>query len=162
MARSIRTKLKMLTTMGLVLILTAGCGQAAKHELAFRSTFKKTWDAAMTSSDKAQKNIETDYAAGNVAAVVAEYRILEKRFSDSADETGKLKPADGYVKLKKLTLTYYREGASYYRVVARVIEDTGGNYSTAQEGTLNAQEKKWQQATKSLEQELKKKRFELK
>ncbi|MFH1736373.1 MAG: hypothetical protein ABH838_00575 [Actinomycetota bacterium] len=162
MARSIRAKLKILTIMGLLLILTAGCGQVAKHELAFRSAFKKTWDAAMTASDKAQKNIETDYAAGDVAAVVAEYRILEKRFNDSVDETEKLKPPEGYVKLKKLTLTYYREGASYYRVVAKVVEDTGGNYGTAQEETLKAQEKKWQQVTESLEQELKRKRFELK
>lgn len=159
---SITTKLKATTVVCLALLLAAGCGRTAEKELAFRRTFKKTWDATITASDQAQKKIETAYAAGDVATVVAEYRILEKRFKDSAAETEKLKPPEGYAKLKKFTLTYYREGGSYYRVVAKVVEDTGGNYGTAQEETLKAQGKKWQQATKSLEQELKRKRFELK
>lgn len=161
-ANSLTTKMKTMMIVCLTLLLAAGCGRTAEKELAFRKAFKKTWDATMTASDQAQRKIETAYAAGDVATVVAEYRILEKRFSDSAGETEKIKLPEGYAKLKKLTITYYREGASYYQMVAKVVEDTGGNYGTAQEETIKAQEKKWRQATKSLEQELRRKRFELK
>ena len=161
-SNSLTIKMKTTIIVCLTLLLAAGCGRTAEKELAFRKDFKKTWDATMTASDQAQEKIETAYAAGDVATVVAEYRVLEKRFNDSAGETEKLKPPEGYAKLKKLTITYYREGASYYQMVAKVVKDTGGNYGTTQEETVKAQEKKWQKATESLERELKRKRFELK
>lgn len=146
-----------------LILLAIGCSNRQEEELAYRNSFKKIWDRAMTDTEASRKKIDKAYAAGDVAAAAAdEYKKLGLIYVKTREETRKIKEPQGYSRIQKMAVAYFNEGASYYTTTARVIRDSGGNYDTAQEAELKAQEKKWSAAANDLEKALKAKMIKLK
>jgi hypothetical protein len=143
-------------------LLSAGCSNRSEEELAYRNSFKKIWDRSMTDTETARKNIDKAYAAGDVNAAAGEYGKLGLTYAKAREQIRKLKEPAGYATIRKLAVSYFNEGASYYTTTARIVGDSGGNYDTAQEAELKAKEKKWNASAKDLEKALKAKRIELK
>lgn len=145
-----------------LILLAVGCSNRQEEELAYRNSFKKIWDRAMTDTEASRKKIDQAYAAGDVAAAADEYKKLGPIYAKAREETRKRKEPQGYARIQKMAVAYFNEGVSYYTTTARVIGDSGGNYDTAQEAELKAQEKKWSAAANDLEKALKAKMIKLK
>lgn len=162
-----RMKIKATKIITIVLLATviavvaAGCGEAGKKELSFRNSYKKIWDKTAVDVEIANKKIKAAYEAGDVDAVVAAYKDLAAKYDKARTEVAKLDTPSDYVQLDKAMEAYLTYGAKYSNEIAKVVDETGGNYGEAQSGGLKATEKKWAAATKKAESEMKTMRFTL-
>jgi hypothetical protein len=147
--------------MFVLLLAAAGCGQIDKQELAYRNSYRTTWDQTVAATRSGQKSADAAYTAGNVDAVVAAYKKLAAYYSASQTASAKKKPPLGYEKMAGLSQAYYTDGAAYYTKVASVVESTGGNYGLTQEAEIKAARSVWDAAAKKLARELAVKRFKL-
>lgn len=151
----------MVLMASVIMTLAAGCGEADKKELAFRNSFKKIWDRTALDVEASNKKIKAAYDAGDVDAVVAEYKALAAKYEKARKETARLDSPETYVKLTKATMEYLTYGAQYFDQIAQVVEETGGNYGEEQSAAFKAAEKKWASSTAKVEREMKTMRFTL-
>lgn len=105
--------------------------------------------------------IKAAYEAGDVDAVVAEYKALAVKYEKARKETAALDTPETYVKLSKFTQEYLAFGVQYFNQIAKVVDETGGNYGEAQSAAFKATEKKWASSTSKVEREMKTMRFTL-
>lgn len=149
----------------ILVLLTAtaafGCSQKAQEELAYRDSFKKIWDATALTADQSKKRIDAAYEAGDIDAVVAEYKALAVKYDEAKDKLDKLKEPEGYGGFSATAREYLSYGSQYYRKVGAVVEETGGNYNEMQETEIKALEKRWEASTGKIEKEMTAKRFRI-
>lgn len=143
-------------------MMTVGCSNIPEKELAYRNSFKKTWDATMMQTEKTRKVIDKAYSEGDIETAAKEYLELGKYYASSREEIRRLNEPEGYGSLQKLALAYFSHGAAYYDSVGKIINDSGGNYNAEQEKTIKDKEDLWNKSTDSLRKALKAKRFALK
>jgi hypothetical protein len=164
-ARRTRIKTNNFIVMALlasvIMLTAAGCGEADKQELSYRNSFKKIWDRTATDVNASNKKIKTAYDNGDIDAVVAEYKALASKYEKSRKEIAGLKTPPAYLKLNKAAQEYMNSGALYFNDIAKVVDETGGNYGETQSAGFKTSEKRLASATAKVESAMKTMRFTL-